>query len=372
MPCRATIAVEQFSNVDPMRCQDSCVHFSGANEMAVINFPPNARTAHRFLLAFVVGATVLLASGLADASLIDPHGPIASEQKAHLIRVTVLTMIAILPVFVLVPIMLWRYRYKNTSARYDANWDSSRILEVTMWGVPIVITVLLSIQLWQSTKALDPYKPIDAALPPLNVQVVGLDWKWLFIYPEQGIASIGEMAFAAPRPLAFTLTSDTVMQSFMISALAGQIYVMPGMKTKLNLIADTVGVFKGENTQFNGDGFAAQNFRALAMSEDDFNRWVANAKAEGVALNSQTYSALGLRSTAFDVHRLFGTDSMPTGVVYFNDIPTQFFETIIARYHDGKALDPTKQPGGAHYEAVKAEIGSAVNTEPEPDGDARP
>ena len=222
---------------------------------------------------FISGIVIFLTGCSAvNDTFLEPGGPIAAAQKAHLIHVTLLSMIAILPVFVLVPLILWRYRYKNKSACYKPDWEFSGVLDMLMWGVPFVIIFFLSIELWHSNKALDPYKPIDSEFPALQVQVVGLDWKWLFIYPQYGIASIGEMAFPADRPVALKLTSDTVMQSFLVSALAGQIYTMPGMETQLHLKADHPGVFEGENTQFNGIGFTEQKFNAVAMSQQDFKK----------------------------------------------------------------------------------------------------
>jgi cytochrome o ubiquinol oxidase subunit II len=331
--------------------------------MIYSNFMGLKKDRVRIFIGCMISVITILVCDAASASVLDPHGPIAAAEKAHFIKITTLTMIAVLPVLVLVPILLWQYRYKNTKARYDANWDASKWLELVMWGVPIVITVMLSIQLWQNTKDLDPYKPIKSPLPPLHVQVVGLDWKWLFIYPEYGIASIGEMAFPAHRPVTLTLTSDTVMQSFMISSLAGQIYVMPGMKTQLNLIADDIGVFEGENTQFNGDGFAAQKFKAMAMSEESFNDWIANAKSQGITLNKRTYGVLGLRTNANEVHQTLGIALMPPGVVYFDTVSENLFDSVVARYHDGKAIDPVNQPGSAHYKTIpidKKQTGSST------------
>ncbi len=294
---------------------------------------------------FLVGCTA------ASSSFLDPGGPIAAAQKAHLIQVTLYSMIAILPVFVLVPLILWRYRYNNKSACYKPNWEFSGILDTLMWGVPIAIVFVLSIQLWHSNKELDPYKPIDSEFPALQVQVIGLDWKWLFIYPEYGIASIGEMAFPADRPVALRLTSDTVMQSFLVSSLAGQIYTMPGMETQLHLKADQPGIFRGENTQFNGIGFTAQKFNALGMSQQDFESWVTKIKSQGVALNDSMYSYLGNRSTATDIHAAIGTETMPKGIIYFSSVAPDLYTRVIQRYHSGLTISSEEQPGGKLYRA---------------------
>ncbi|MGI9321181.1 MAG: ubiquinol oxidase subunit II [Thiogranum sp.] len=300
------------------------------------------------------GVWIIVIISLAGCSevnntFLDPKGPIAAAQKEHFISIFLYSMLAAGPVLILVPLILWRYRYKNKKASYTPNWEFSGLLEAVMWGVPVAIIFVLSVQLWDSTKALDPYKPIESTSPALQVQVVGLDWKWLFIYPEHGIASVGELAFPADRPVALVLTSDTVMQSFMISALAGQIYTMPGMQTKLHLKADMPGVFEGQNTQFNGDGFPDQTFDAVAMSSGDFDRWVETVRRQGTALDQSNYSLLGKRSTAQEVHADLGTDLMPEGITYFNQVAPGLYASVIARYHTGEDIPPTEQPGGAHY-----------------------
>jgi cytochrome o ubiquinol oxidase subunit II len=207
-----------------------------------------------------------LASATPVLSFLDPQGPVAAAQRAHLIDVVLLLLIVVVPVLVLTPIVVWRYRL-NGSARYTPAWSFFLPLEFVIWGVPIAIVVVLAVWLWENTEKLDPYKPLaSAADPPLRVKVVGYDWKWLFIYPQFNIASIGEFAFPAGRPLDILLTSDTVMQSFFIPALGSQIYAMAGMVTKLHLLANAPGSFRGENTQFNGNGFYLQAFTATARA----------------------------------------------------------------------------------------------------------
>lgn len=302
-------------------------------------------------LLISVAVIFLAGCSTANNSFLNPMGPIAVAQKDHLITVTLYSMIAMLPVIVLVPLILWRYRYKNKSACYKPNWEFSGILDAVMWGVPCVIVFVLSIQLWQSNKALDPYKPIESEFPALQIQVVGLDWKWLFIYPEYGIASIGEMAFPTDRPVALKLTSDTVMQSFLVSSLAGQIYTMPGMETQLHLKADQPGIFEGENTQFNGIGFTEQKFNAVGMSQQNFERWLATIKSQGVALSDSMYAYLGNRSTAAEIHAAVGTETMPKAVIYFSSVAPDLYARVIKRYHSGLAIPSEEQPGGALYRA---------------------
>ena len=282
-------------------------------------------------------------------SFLDPAGPIAEEQLWHLIKVTALTMVAVLPVFVLVPFLLWRYRYQAKRPDYDPEWERSPGLEILIWGVPFAIIGVLSFMLWRSTVALDPYKPISGTEKPIKVQVIGLDWKWLFIYPDLKIASVGELVFPADQPVELTLTTDTVMQSFMISALAGQIYAMPGMTTKLNLLAKGTGTFQGENTQYNGTGFHAQKFRALSMEGATFHAWVASVSAKGRLLDEPTYGKLAERATAKQSKAALGLSGAPDGALYFTLPEADIFQTVLARYRSGQPMMAHEQPGSPTY-----------------------
>ena len=294
---------------------------------------------------------LLLLSGCSDQrnSFLDPGGPIAAAQRAHMLEVVAWTMIAILPVFILVPLMFWRYRYRNKKARYTPDWEFSGWLDLVMWGGPFVIVAVLSTQLWKSTHALDPYKPIASAEAPVNVQVVGLDWKWLFIYPDLGIATVNELAFPVGASVAMDLTTDTVMQSLMIPALAGQIYAMPGMRTKLHVLADETGRFEGENTQFSGKGFTKQKFEAIAVTSGDFALWVAKVKADGVPLDTATYDQLATASTGAQAHDALGSPKMPEGVLYFSEVEAALFATVLGRYTQGTAVPSALQPGAVGY-----------------------
>lgn len=261
-------------------------------------------------------------------TFLDPQGPVAAAQRAHLIEVVLILLIVVLPVLVFTPIVAWRYRYSG-SARYAPNWTFYWPLEFVVWGIPIAIVAVLGIWLWRSTKALDPYAPLSFTRPPLRVEVIGYDWKWLFIYPDLKIASIGEFAFPADRPLAVDLTSDTVMQSFFIPALGSQIYAMPAMVTKLHLIADGPGSFRGENTQFNGEGFYEQNFTAEAMTSANFTAWVNRVQTKGVLLSDEVYGAIRQRSTLADTRKALGAGQGQNGVLYFTAVSPNLFERVV-------------------------------------------
>ncbi|WP_371809774.1 cytochrome ubiquinol oxidase subunit II [Ruegeria sp. HKCCD6428] len=285
----------------------------------------------------------------ASDSFMDPQGPIAAIQKTHLLRATALIMVAVIPVLILVPLIAFRYRRRrNSHAAYRPDWDFSAKLEFLMWGVPVVIVALLSFYLWKATHRLDPYASTFGEDPALRVQVVGLDWKWLFIYPDLGIASVGEFGIPTKRQVAMTLTTDTVMQSFMIPALAGQIYAMPGMTTQLHLVADVPEVMQGENTQYNGRGFTKQKFRTVAMHSDEFESWAREVRENGIRLDPETYQMLAMRTDRDEVQAALGTDKMPKDALYFT-MEQDLFQMILHRYHSGKALPVDQQPGTASF-----------------------
>lgn len=247
------------------------------------------------LLCVIGGLVLVLASAgcaLQGNGFLNPVGPTAEAERQLFFEVTALTLIVVVPVLVLTPWIVWRYRRGNKQSAYRPKWEFSWPLEILAWGVPVLIVIALGLLLWNRTLRLDPYRPLSAALPPVEIQVVGLDWKWLFIYPRQGIATLNELVIPVGRPVHLTLTSDTVMQSFMVPNLAGQVYAMAAMKSQLNLQADRAGEFLGENTQYNGKGFQKQKFRTRAVSEQDFSRWLEHVKETGKRLDCDQYAGL--------------------------------------------------------------------------------
>jgi cytochrome o ubiquinol oxidase subunit 2 len=277
----------------------------------------------RRLGALRAGVTILiclLAGGcsLANAPILDPKGPIALAERDILFRAFAIMMVVVIPVFVMAFRFAWRFRASNRQAPYDPNWMSRRIDAIT-WIVPSLIVVSVGAHVLIYTFQLDPYRPIDAATEPLEIQVVAQDWKWLFIYPEQRIAALNEMAMPAGVPIRLSITSDTVMNSFFIPALGGQIYAMAGMRTELNLLADSAGRFVGRNTQYSGDGFADQQFAAVAMSEEDFDAWVAHATASPDRLDAAAYGEIAKPSIA-------------EPVAYYSAVEPDLFVRIIRKY----------------------------------------
>jgi cytochrome o ubiquinol oxidase subunit 2 len=321
-------------------------------------YSANVKRGALVLALTLVAVSITTAPGIAATeSFLLPQGPIAAGQKAHLIRVTAITMIAILPVLVLLPIILIRYRRKNAKAAYRPNWDFTLGLEILMWGVPFAIITVLSIQLWQSTFKLDPYAPLKSELPTIDVQVIGLDWKWLFVYPDYDIATVGELAIPTGHPISMDLTTDTVMQSFWIASLAGQIYAMPGMVTELNFIADVPGRMQGENTQYSGTGFSQQKFATVSMPRSEFDGWVAKVRETGIALDGDAYEVLARRSTRSEAHKALATAAMPADVIYFTLSDARLFQKVVGRYHSGTPIPAQDQPGTSIYDQSLATDG---------------
>ena len=264
----------------------------------------------------IVSLVAAVGAARAQAPILEPVGPVTEAERDVLFRAFAIMMVVVIPVFVMTFWFAWRYRASNTAARYDRDWDS-RLIDAITWTVPALIVVSVGIHVWISTHRLDPYRPLPGGTP-LEVQVVAQDWKWLFIYPEEQVAAVNELAFSADRPLSLSITSDTVMNSFFVPALGGQIYAMAGMRTKLNLAADAPGRFVGRNTQYSGDGFANQSFTAVAMSDDDFDAWVA-AAAASAPLDAAAYAELAKPSQSHPV-------------TYYGLPDPGLFETIIGKY----------------------------------------
>jgi cytochrome o ubiquinol oxidase subunit 2 len=247
-----------------------------------------------------------------DTVVLNPSGDIAAQQGQLVIISTFLMLLIVVPVIVLICIFAWRYRKNNTSAKYDPEWDHSTKLELVIWGVPLLLIIVLGLLTWISTHKLDPYRPLerlDASRPipaehkPLVVQVVALDWKWLFIYPEQGIATVNELVTPIDVPVRFNLSASTVMNSFYIPALAGQIYAMPGMSTTLNAVLNKPGEYEGFSANYSGAGFSHMRFKYRGVSTADFDSWVQKTKAGGGVLNRADYMALEQPSERDPVRR---------------------------------------------------------------------
>lgn len=226
-------------------------------------------------------------------AVLDPKGPVGRKERNLFYFGLILSAVVVIPVYAMTIGIIWKYRESNPRPKtYRPNWDHSRALESIWWGVPCVIILVLSIITWNSSHDLDPYKPLNSKMASLTIDVVALNWKWLFVYPEQNVASVNLLQLPTGVPVSFNITSDTVMNSFWIPNLGGQIYAMPGMNTELNLQADTPGDYRGSSANLSGDGFASMKFTARASSPEAFKQWVNQAKQSPRTLNTSSYQQL--------------------------------------------------------------------------------
>jgi cytochrome o ubiquinol oxidase subunit 2 len=266
------------------------------------------RTLSRWLLP---AAAALLLAGC-DTVVLNPSGDIAAQQGRLVVVSTFLMLLIIVPVIALTLFFAWRYRASNTEAPYEPDWDHSTQLELVIWAAPLLIIIALGAVTWISTHTLDPYRaltrldaqrPIPPKTQPLVVEVVALDWKWLFLYPEQGIATVNELAAPVDRPIQFRITASSVMNSFYVPALAGMIYAMPGMETKLHAVINKPGNYEGFSANYSGAGFSHMRFRFHGLSEADFQKWVESNRSGGQALDRAGYLQLEKPSEREPVRR---------------------------------------------------------------------
>ncbi|KQZ59763.1 cytochrome O ubiquinol oxidase [Rhizobium sp. Root149] len=245
--------------------------------------------------------TCLLLLGGCKMVVMSPSGDIARQQADLIVVATALMSLVIVPVLFLTLYFAWHYRHSNPKAKYDPEWHHSTRLEVVIWSAPLAIIIALGAITWISTHKLDPYRPldrIDANRPvtpetkPIAVEVVALDWKWLFFYPEYGIATVNELAAPVDVPINFKLTASSVMNAFYVPALAGMIYAMPGMQTKLHAVINEPGSYDGLSANYSGDGFSQMRFKFLGLDQGGFDQWVARVKNQGAALNRNAYMRL--------------------------------------------------------------------------------
>ena len=243
---------------------------------------------------FGVGAVMLL--GGCNMEILSPKGDIGAQEKTLLFTATGLMLLVVIPVIIMILTFAWKSRASNTKADYQPKWAHSTAIEVVVWTVPCIIVAILAVITWRSTHALDPYKPLVSEHKPVTIEVVSLDWKWLFIYPEYDIATVNEIAFPVDVPVNFRITSASVMNSFFIPQLGSQIYSMAGMETKLHLNAREPGTYAGISANYSGAGFSGMRFKAIATSQEGFDNWVKEAKASGTALTPAVYQELTKRS----------------------------------------------------------------------------
>ena len=271
-----------------------------------------------------------------DWTLLNPKGQVGIDERNLILLAFGLMLLVVIPVIVMVLAFAWKYRASNKSATYAPEWAHSTKIEAVVWGVPLIIIAILGYVTYVSTHHLDPYRPLDSENKPVTIQVVALDWKWLFIYPEQGIASVNKIVFPAHTPVNFQITSDAVMNSFFIPALGGQIYAMAGMQTKLHLIANENGEFDGISANYSGAGFTGMKFKAVATDPADFDAWVNEVKSSPKQLDSAEYDALAKPS-----------ENNP--VALYSSYAPNLFQTIVDKYegmNPGKHKEHEKEVAG--------------------------
>ncbi|NTJ61637.1 ubiquinol oxidase subunit II [Agrobacterium rhizogenes] len=305
-----------------------------------------------------------------------PSGDIAVQQRNLIAISTVLMLLIIVPVIALTLFFAWKYRQSNTSATYEPEWHHSTKLELVIWSAPLAIIIALGSVTWISTHKLDPYRPLDridatrsipADVKPLNVEVVALDWKWLFLYPDQGIATVNELAAPVDTPINFKITSSSVMNSFFVPALAGQIYAMPGMETKLHAVINQAGEYQGFSANYSGAGFSNMRFKFHGFSQADFDEWVKKVRSEGNRFGRFEYLKLEQPSEKDPVQ-------------YFSSLAPKLYDAILNMCVDQSKMCMNEMMhidanGGGGMEGISNVIRLANKSEPwskQPDRPAKP
>jgi cytochrome o ubiquinol oxidase subunit 2 len=271
-------------------------------------------------------SAVTLLAGCGHA-VFAPAGDVALQQRDIILISTGLMLLIIVPVLILIVLFAWRYRKGNHAATYDPHFQHSTSLELVIWAAPLAIIIALGALTWSSTHLLDPFRPLDriaAGKPvdrnqkPLHIQVVALDWKWLFIYPEQGIATVNELALPVDRQVRFDITSSNMMNSFYAPTLAGMVYAMPGMQSTLHAVLNKPGTYEGMSANYSGAGFSDMRFRLRGLSEQDFATWVSRVKTSGRTLSVADYLRLE-------------KPSEKVGVIGFVGVQPDLFDRVVNR-----------------------------------------
>lgn len=245
----------------------------------------------------VLGLLVLMFEYSDRIALLNPKGLIAFKQLNLMIISSVLMLIVVIPVFIMTLAIAWEYRASNKKAKYTPDWDFNLTAELIWWGFPFAIVIILSFVTWYSSHDLDPFKPLSSSGKPLKIQAVALQWKWLFIYPDQEVATVNYIRIPDQTPINFEITADAPMNSLWIPELGGMIYAMPGMRSKLHLIADEPGTFRGSSANISGLGFSGMVFSVQASDLPEFDHWVKEAKQSKIALGLEEYEKLARPST---------------------------------------------------------------------------
>lgn len=271
-----------------------------------------------FIIAIYAFAGSMMLTGCEHLVLIQSKGEIGQDERDLIFTALFLMLLVVIPVIIMTVVFAYRYRASNTKAIYDPHFHHSNKIEVAIWGIPIIIVGILGIIIWKTTHKLDPYRPLEHENKPVVVQVVALDWKWLFIYPDHNIATINYLEFPVNIPVQFKVTADAPMNSFMIPQLGGQIYAMAGMQTQLHLIASEEGIYDGRGYGFSGAGFNGMHFKAHVVSQDEFDNWV-----------NQTKSSPELTT---DVYKQLVQPSEYVQPQFFGSVSNNLFDDIMMKF----------------------------------------
>lgn len=275
-------------------------------------------------LRLAASALILLLAGGCNRGVLDPAGPVAAAEKTILINSTAIMLAIVIPTMIATVAVAWWFRAGNKKAKYRPDWEYSGAVELVVWSIPALTVILLGGIAWIGAHDLDPYKPLASKAKPVNVQVVSLDWKWLFIYPDQGIATVNQVVVPAGVPVHYSLTSATVWNAFFVPQLGSMIYTMPRMTTQLNLMADKPGVFDGLSSQYSGEGFSGMRFKVHAVPPEQFAAWAQSARGQGTALDQNAYDQL-VKPSSYVKPMVYGA------------VAPGLFEAIVA----GQAPSPT-------------------------------
>ena len=300
----------------------------------------------RFLRPGLLFALSVFLTGC-NSAILNPKGQIGHDEKTLLITATVLMLLVVVPVIIMTLTFAWKYRATNTKARYEPKWSHSTAIEVVVWSIPCMIVLVLAVLTWRSSHALDPYRPLDSDKKPVVIEAISLDWKWLFIYPEENIATVNEITFPVDTPLNFKITSDSVMNAFFIPHLGSMIYSMTAMETKLHLIANETGEFPGMSSHYSGAGFSKMHFSAHSVTDAQYQQWLAKVRADTATLDKTAFDAL-VAEKNHDWHP----------VTYFGTAEAGLFDWVIAKHmgdnqhygmkHDHNAMGHDGAAGESH------------------------
>lgn len=267
----------------------------------------------------LLGAGAMLLLSGCQLELLSPKGDIGHQEKTLILVSLFLMLLVVIPVIFLTLYFGWRYRASNTKATYAPKWAHSTSIEVVIWTIPCVIVAALAVLIWRTTHSLDPYRPLESTVKPVRVEAVALNWKWLFIYPDYGIASVNRLPIPVHTPINFKITAESMMNSLFIPQLGSQVYAMAGMETKLHLIADTPGIYAGLSAAYSGPGFSDMHFDTVATSREEFDAWVQQARKSPLVLDEKAYRTLELPSTK-------------TPVTTYASVAPDLFQGIVNKY----------------------------------------